>query len=277
MRGKTSRTVMAGGLHRTYIVYLPQDVDPKTPIPLVIVAHGYTMSGQNMYDITDYPALADQEHIAVAFPDGQSGPNSIGAPCNVGCGFCNTSAGAPPVAPGDDNAFIDAMKADIADDQCLDAPHEFFTGFSMGGYLSHQVACTRDDFRGIAPHSGGTHDLSTCTSQKHPIIIFHGDSDAVVPPGCDDPTATGVLGTDTASALAWARRNGCAETVTTRTVDNGECDDYDGCPTGAQVSFCRFNDMGHCWAGGPSGNIYSCNGYASATQLEWAFWKQYAW
>src|SRR5688572_27437635 len=46
-RGKTSRTLRVAGLDRTYIVYLP-DSDPLTPMPLVYVHHGYSMSGQAM-------------------------------------------------------------------------------------------------------------------------------------------------------------------------------------------------------------------------------------
>ena len=140
MRGKTNRMVNAGGLDRTYIVYLP-DVSPTEAVPLVFVHHGYTMSGQNMYDITGYTALADREHVAVAFPDGQGGPGSLGAPWNVGANVCTSYEVVPPDAPGDDFAFLDAMKADIEQDQCLDTAHTFVTGFSMGGYFSHHVAC----------------------------------------------------------------------------------------------------------------------------------------
>src|SRR5690242_5776003 len=49
MRGKTSRMLHVANLDRTYIVYLPAGVDPKTPIPLVYVHHGYTMSGDSMF------------------------------------------------------------------------------------------------------------------------------------------------------------------------------------------------------------------------------------
>ncbi len=277
MRGKTMRTVTAAGLTRTYLVYLPAELDPKEHVPLVIVAHGYTMSGRAMYDITQYAALADAEHIAVAFPDGQNGPDSFGAPWNVGANVCPSTSGATPQGDGDDFAFLDAIEADIATDQCLDPAHKFVTGFSMGGYFSHQVNCMRADYRSAAPHSGGTHDLASCTAGKKPIIIFHGTADAAIPAGCDDPDAIPVTAT-TASATAWAAHNGCATTATTRTIENGTCIDYDGCPVNAQVTFCRFTNMAHCWGGGPStAGVFSCPGYASATRLEWEFWKQHAW
>src|SRR4051794_32967359 len=141
MRSLSHRSLHVANLDRTYLVYLPPTLDPHEPVPLVFMMHGYTMSGQAMYDLTGYAALADREHIAVAFPDGQGGPNTLGAPWNVGSNLCPSTAGAPPSAPGDDNAFLDAMKADIASDQCLAAEHIYVSGFSMGGYFSHQVGC----------------------------------------------------------------------------------------------------------------------------------------
>ena len=277
MRGLTQRSVMIDGLRRTYTVYLPPDADPTTPLPLVTVFHGFTMSGQNMVDITHYTELADTEHIAVAFPDGQGGPSSSVAPWNVGRAFdvCPSYAGAPPSATGNDFAFMDAMQLDIAQDQCVDGDHRYATGFSMGGYFAHEVGCKRPDIRAVAPAAGGTHDLTDCPSVHKPIIIFHGASDPLVPAGCDDPKAPAVAGHE-ASAAMWARHNGCATTTTRITVMGGHCDIYDGCPADGQVELCSFDSMGHCWAGGVQGT-YGCSAYASATQLQWDFFKQHAW
>jgi polyhydroxybutyrate depolymerase len=276
-RGKTNRTLRAAALDRTYIVYLPANVSPAERIPLVYVHHGFTMSGQAMFDITGYPELADAEHIALAFPDGQGGPNTFEAPWNVGEDLCPAAlGGAPPSASGDDFALLDAIKADISLDQCIDDDHVFVTGFSMGGYFSHHVGCMRDDVRAVAPHSGGAHPFDACTTQHKPVIIFHGTADAIVPNGCDDPTVTPPANV-TPSATAWAQKNGCANTVTTTTVDGGNCSYYDGCPADGQVAICTFTAMGHCWAGGRGPSVYSCSTYADATAMEWSFFKQYAW
>jgi polyhydroxybutyrate depolymerase len=276
-RGMTRRNITAGGLSRTYIAYVPATADPHEPMPLVFVHHGYTMSGQAMFDLTEYAALSETEHIALAFPDGQAGPNSTGAPWNVGAGVCPSYAGPPPNGAGDDFAFLDAMKADLSDDQCLDHQHVYVTGFSMGGYFAHHAGCMRSDIRAVAPASGGTHDLAGCTNAHRPIIMFHGLSDALVPAGCEDPHVTPVVGV-TPAATAWAQKNGCAMTTTTRSVSGGTCYHYDGCPADGQVELCTFPAMVHCWAGGPvSSGAYACPGFASATQLEWQFFKQYAW
>jgi polyhydroxybutyrate depolymerase len=274
-RGLSSRELVSGGKRRTYLVYLPPAADPQARLPLVFVHHGYTMSGRKMFDVTGYAALAEAEGIAVVFPDGQGGPDTTAAPWNVGRGVCPSIIGAPPIATGDDFAFLDAMTADLAADQCLDAQHVFVTGFSMGGYFSHHAGCMRPGVRGIGPHSGGTHDLAGCASERKPVIIFHGSADPVIPAGCDDPAAPPVAGV-TAAAAAWAAHNGCGNATISTAVPGGTCKQYLGCPDGGQVELCTFPAMGHCWAGGP-GVVYGCPTYADATRLEWQFWKKFAW
>ena len=284
MRGLTQRSLVAAGLQRTYLIYLPASLDATTPIPFVFVFHGSSMSGQEMYNVTQYYEVADREGIGLAFPDGEEGPGSlfpwdVENPGQTVCGvgqFVNAS--------GNDLAFVDAMKADVLLDQCLDAPHIFATGFSMGGYFAHHIACQRSDFRAAAPHSGGTiADLSSCTTGHVPMIIFHGDSDSTIADGCDDPNATPVAGFP-ASATLWAARNGCHTTYATIPTDGdggglGQCYMYDGCPTDGQVELCTFTGMNHCWAGGgvDGGGGHGCPAYASAVTLQWNFFKQYAW
>jgi len=267
-RGSTSRSVMVAGVKRTYQVYLPSGVDPTTPIPLVYVFHGYTMSGSEMISLTGYDAIADSDHVAVVYPDGEGGPDSLGSPWNVGSDVCPAVGNlSPALAYGDDMDFIDAMRVDLESDQCIDADHVFATGFSMGGYMSHHIGCERTDFRAVAPHSGGTHDFSACAPGHEPVIVFHGDSDPVIPPACDD-----------AAVAQWIAKNGCAQTADVVAVQGGTCSYYQGCPADGQVAYCKFSGLGHQWAGGAAdGGTFSNPNYASATQLEWDFFKKYAW
>ena len=288
MRGKTTRSISVGGAMRSYVAYLPESMSPTKPLPFVYVFHGAEQSGDEMFDITEYSKLADSEGIAVAFGDGQDVSSATGAvsltPWNV------SDDGADVCGAGDlvnnpnavDFMYMDAVKMDLVQDQCLDEKHTFATGFSMGGYFTHHVACDRADIHAAAPHSGGTMaDLSAC-SQHMPIIIFHGVADSLITDGCDDPTGPAQAGFP-ASATLWAKHNGCKDTYMTIPTNgssgNGQCYLYDGCPQGSQVELCTFTDMDHAWAG--STNCPSCigvgTGYASATQLQWAFFKQYAW
>jgi poly(3-hydroxybutyrate) depolymerase len=289
MRGKTSRSVMVGGTPRTYIVYLPKSLDATTAAPFVYVFHGAEMNASEMYDITQYAALADSEGIAVAFLDGQATSSSAGTmtldPWNVsdnGAAVCGYGSYANNPKASVDFEFMDAVKADVLQDQCLDSAHVFATGFSMGGYFSHHIACDRPEIRAVAPGSGGTlASLSSCKTDHKPLIIFHGTSDALIAPGCDDPNSP-AQGGFTPSATLWAQKNGCKTTYMTVPTDGdgggkGQCYVYDGCPADGQVELCTFTGMSHCWAGGGGGGTFACSTYASATQLEWDFFKKYAW
>ena len=282
MRGKTMRMVTAGGTARTFVTYLPQGLSPTKPVPFVYVFHGFTMSGAQMYDITQYAKLADSEGIAVVFPDGQpTNPWNVSDDGATVCGVGNTVNNPKAI----DFAFMDAIKASVLEDQCIDAAHVFATGFSMGGYFSHHIGCDRPDIKAIGPHSGATiANLSACKTGHVPAIIFHGTGDMLIAPGCDDPNSPAQSGFPP-SATLWAKKNGCKDTYTTTETDGmgggkGQCYLYDGCPADGQVELCTFTGMGHGWAGGNNsgmGGTFAFPTYADATQLEWAFWKKYAW
>lgn len=289
MRGKTSRTITVGSDKRNFIAYLPESANPQQALPFVYVFHGANQTGQILYDMTTYAALADKEGIAVVFPDGQGVSSATGVasltPWNVSdggalCGLGTLVSNPNPV----DFAFMDAMKMEVQKDQCLDDKHIFSTGFSMGGYMTHHIACDRTDIRAAAPHSGGTlADLSSCKTKHVPIIIFHGTADPLIAANCDDPKLPPDPGF-TASATLWAQKNGCKPTFQTIPANgtngsNGSCYVYDDCPPDGQVEMCSFQDLPHAWAGAPV--CQSCIGegpnYASATQLQWDFFKKYAW
>lgn len=269
---------MAGGLTRRFIYYAPATLNPNTPAPIVIVAHGFGMNAEQMLEITQYTALADREQFIVMFPEGQDDDKG---PWNVGDPDCLTTQGELPIASGDDLSFIDAMIAFANADQCVDSKHVFVTGFSMGGYFANELACTRSDIRAIAPHSSGSHALSTCTNAREPVLVIHFEGDAMVPYRC---------GTQTRDR--WLERNGCqTNDPDVVTVQGGRCEYYKGCMTGGQVAMCSFTNPsgsrkelspGHAWSGGSktgeaNGAPYAIPETESATNLSWDFFKRFAW
>lgn len=261
LRGKSNQTVTAGGLTRTFVHYAPASLKPNEPAPVVIVPHGWLQSGQAMYDLTQYQKVADREGFVLMFPDGE--PAAIG-PWNIGEGACPSTLLVLPTATGDDQAFLDAMLAFAEADQCIDHRHLFVTGFSMGGYFTNETGCLRSDIAAIAPHSGGSHDLSACPVARKPVILFHGAKDGLIPSAC------GVEARD-----RWAQHNGCQSSVEKVDVVGGHCEYSAGCPKDGQVALCLFDGMDHGWAGGQGS--YGFPEYESASELGWAFFKKYAW
>jgi poly(3-hydroxybutyrate) depolymerase len=222
-----------------------------------------------MYDITAYHEIADREGFVVVYPDGALG---LG-PWNVGEEICGS--GALVMGFNDDQAFIDEIIKFVDQDRCLDRDHIFVTGFSMGGYFSNEVGCLRSDIAAIGPHSGGTHPLTACTGDIKPVIIFHFRDDVLISYDCGAE-----------AAQRWVERNGCNPAAPeVRTIQGGTCEYFQGCPVGAQVAFCSFEIpadgggtflAGHGWAGGTP-NLYSVVGTASASDIGWEFFKEYAW
>jgi polyhydroxybutyrate depolymerase len=269
-RGKSEQSVMAGGRRRTFVYYAPKALDANKPVPLVIVPHGYTQSGEEMFIITKYPMIADREGFVAIFPDGAAG--SVG-PWDVGSNVCGNGALVP--GSGDDQAFIDEMITFAADDQCIDRDHIFMTGWSMGGYLSNHTGCLRDDIRAIGPHSAGTHDFANCKTRHKPVIMFHFNPDGLIDYSC------GLRARD-----GWIERNGCSvDAPDVKMVKGGKCEYYKDCAPDGQVAFCTFDIppnhvtdflAGHAWSGG-NVRAYSIAETESAAELGWSFFKHYAW
>ena len=148
-----------GRRHVAHLLRVPALVGCRDEAaPFLFVMHGATQNGNDMITITGYESVADSEGIAVAFLDGENTNSMTSAstldPWNVsdnGAAVCGAGDLANSATAKVDFDFLDAVKADVAQDQCLDTAHIFATGFSMGGYFTHHIGCDRTDIRAMAP------------------------------------------------------------------------------------------------------------------------------
>ncbi|MDH5673933.1 MAG: hypothetical protein OEZ06_17380 [Myxococcales bacterium] len=255
--GTNSHSVMNGALNRTYIVHIPESLDPNAAAPVLFVHHGFTMSGQVMVDLTGFKGIADREGFIAVFPDGAGA-----TPWNVGTGVCGVGGAVAGVE--DDFGFVDKMLDAIEADHCVDRERVMTTGFSMGGYFSNHIGCQEggSKIRAIAPHSGGTYS-GDCSGAPLPVMLLHGTGDALITPDCG-----------TGARDLWVQRNGCSSEFETRPVMGGHCEWHNGCPEGGQVVMCLFDGMAHAWAGAPQGLYGSGPAFDDASELIWDFFKQ---
>ena len=290
MRGKTSRTVKVGTASRTYIAYLPPKFSPTKPLPFVYVFHGATMTGAQMYDITQYATLADSEGIAVVFPDGQARRRHVTGRSPVerlGQRRGGLRRGQPreqPERPSTSRSWTPSR------------PTSRRTSASTRRTSSRRAsrwaatsrttsAATAPTSGPSAPHSGGTiASLDACKTGHVPIIIFHGTADPLIAPGCDDPNSPAQ-----SRLPAVGHALGAEERLQGHVHD--DAGERDGrrrrpvlplrrLPADGQVELCTFTGMNHGWAGGNNmgmGAAFAFPTYASATTLEWEFWKSHAW
>lgn len=237
--GETTATIDVGNAKRTFILHVPTGYDGKSAVPLVLDWHGLMSSGSGQRGVSGYRALSDKEGFIVAWPNGLDSAWNVG-PC------CTKSRDV------DDVAFARAIVDDIGKRACVDPKRVFSTGFSMGGGMSHMLACNAADvFASVAP---AAFDLLVAEEQPckpaRPIsvILFRGTSDPLVtyaggasmPPNGLNVTIhfQGAEGT----FKTWSQLNGCTGTPTD---SGGGCKTYSQCKEGTEVTLCTKQGGSH--------------------------------
>ena len=275
-----SRAIQVGELEREYRLHLPTGYDSGTPVPLVLVIHGYT--GNVMEPGNQYASrLADAEGYVVAYPQGtgfEVGGKRITSwndlACNASPGpegpICTDDAQDYPTPPEcgepsdcdwcschDDVGFIAALLDELEATLCIDLDRVFATGISNGGMFVHRLGCDLPDrFAAIAPVAGTIAKGFNCAPGSDPpisMINFYGTRDTVVRYD-GTPSEDGFLYTPSSQVLAaWATSDsqGCDSEVspypTSRDGTQGlTCVQRANCATGAEVVDCAW-DGGHDW------------------------------
>ena len=252
--GDSNQTVQVGSAMRTYILHVPSAYKGTSAVPLVVDFHPLGGTGSQEASSSPYKAQTDPEGVVTAYPNGQSGPS--GGAWNVGpC--C--------VAGVDDVAFAKALVAQVETKACIDTKRVYAVGFSMGGGMSHYLAChAADVFAAVAPASFDLlkENEDDCKPPR-PIaeLSFRSSNDTVVPYAGGyssvvsgmPVTFLGAVGT----LQKWAEIDGCTGSPTA--TDSNNCQYYTSCSGGVQIGLCTMNS-GHA-----PGNA----------TIGWPFIKQY--
>lgn len=235
--GETTKKIQVGGVSRSYILHIPQGYTGKSPVPLVIDWHPIFGSGSGERGSSGYAQLSDKEGFIVAFPDGIDRAWNVG-PC---CTLSRTV---------DDLGFARALVAEIERDACVDPKRVYATGFSMGGGMTHYLACNAADvFAAAAPSSFDllTEDEEPChPARPITVISFRGTADPVVPyKGGPSNPPNGLptihfLGAE-GTFNRWKELNGCTGTPT---MASG-CATYANCKGGVETTLCTIQGGGH--------------------------------
>lgn len=234
--GSSNRTIQIGGTSRTYILYVPSSYTGMTPVPLVLDFHGLGGSGMQEQSASGYRQVADREGFLIAFPNGIDAAWNIG-PC------CTNSREV------DDLGFAKGIVTEVAGDGCVDPKRVYATGISMGGGMSHHLACNAADvFAAVTPAAFDLlvpEEQPCAPARPISVLAFRGTNDTVVP-YAGGPGSSGrvtFMGAQ-ASFQRWAEINGCMGA----TMTSGECTYYTQCEAGVQVGLCVEQGGGH--AGG---------------------------
>ena len=206
----------------------PAGIDKSKPAPLIVLLHGFGITGWAQDAIFGFAQLADDRGVYVAHPDGTT--DSMGQKfwnaTDACCDMDHTGV--------DDVAYLNAVVDDMEARFNIDKKRVFFVGHSNGGFMSHRMACdAAGRVAAIAALAGDVwKDPSKCNpSAPVAVLQVHGDADAVVPYDGDtlEPSAPASVGT-------WAQKNGCTGDL----ADTGMTLDIDDMLPGNETSIARY-------------------------------------
>ena len=215
-----SQSITVGNLARTYVLSVPKNYNPDTPLALIF---GWHCSGETgaaaRQEFSIEPAAAGQ--AIFVYPDG------LGAAGATGWDW---------TATGRDVEFFDALVNHLAGTYCIDRNRIFSTGWSDGGIFTNALGCFRGNvLRAIAPIAGWPPSTSNCVGNVG-AWIAHASNDPIV-----DFTSGGIATRD-----FWIARNGCSTTTVPVAGGPAVCVEYEDCEPDLPVVWC-VHTGGHIW------------------------------
>ena len=166
-----------GGWMREWYVYAPKQVReaPEKAVPVVMISHGYTCSGEIYLGNTAWNRVADKYGFIVVAATAPF-DKIQGKGENKAAKFDNTDLPAwnifgKPECP-DEIAFFRHMLEDVCANYAVDQTRVYATGHSWGNMMTHYLGMAMPDvFAAIAPCSGVLFDEHDETMLANPQII----------------------------------------------------------------------------------------------------------
>lgn len=158
-------------------VHTPPTYDPSQPAPLVMLLHGFTLSGQIQEDYFRLLPWSDQLGFLYVFPDGttdQDG-NQFWNATDSCCDFYDSGV--------DDSGYLRDLIDEIIEQLNVDTERIFLLGHSNGGFMAYRMACDHADvIAAIASLAGATYVESTQCTPSEPVrtVQIHGTVDSLV-------------------------------------------------------------------------------------------------
>lgn len=239
------------GGDRPATLMLPASYDGDSPIPLVMLLHGFTGSAGWTDDRFGITKRVDSDDIAVVLPNGTRNPEdqTFWNATDFCCNFHGSTV--------DDVAYLNSLVEDAAAHMEVDGV--YLVGLSNGGFMSYRMACeSMPGLRAIASVAGTSFEDPARCEGARPISILHihGTADGTIRyagggrqggaryPGAEE------------TVHRWAGRAGCdmeaAQTMASMDLVEALPDDetdvtryHTGCNSGLTVELWTIEDGRH--------------------------------
>ena len=260
--GTHSFTINFAGMERKYLLHTPPGYDGTTPVPLVIVLHGYADTPAAIESHSGFSTKSDTEGFIVVYPEG------LGQSWNVGWGFFEEYAFTNNI---DDVGFIRALIDSLQGKFAIDGNRIYVAGFSDGAMMAYRLASELSDrITAVASVEGtiGGHipnsPLFTIREPAQPvsIVVFHGTADTNVPYNGGDGTSGAYFLSVNESVSFWVRHDGCSKEPLKEVSGDTIKETYSGGRSGTEVVLFTIVNGTNTWP-------------ASATDEIWAFFKNH--
>lgn len=243
------------GIERTYILHTPPNYNEQTLYPLVINMHGLGSNAAQQQFYSEFNKVADTAEIIVAYPNGVNNQWNVYSDNGV-----------------NDVGFISALIDTISANFTVDSKRVYATGMSMGGFMSHRLACQLENkIAAIASVTGVLAYAQCSPSRPFPVLQIHGTADSTVPYSLVPFTMS-----------FWIGQNNCLDTTTIELPDIDTTDNstvtksiYSPCNENVEVILYTVNGGGHTWPGAPI-DIGGTNYDIEASVEIWNFFRQYS-
>jgi polyhydroxybutyrate depolymerase len=246
---------------RPYGLKVPAGADGQSPLPLVVLLHGYTSNGAGHAAYFGLDAEADKAGFLLAYPDGTRDRlgNRFWNATDACCDWFRTGV--------DDVAYLDAVLDEIAAKHPVDPARVFLVGHSNGAFMAHRYACDRSTRVAAIVTLAGMQwkDQAKCgASSPVSVLHVHGRNDMTVNYN-GGGTPSGVYPGAVETVADWAAKNGCsgALAATGRRLDLDRAvageetveEVFTGCQAGTGLGLWTIQRGGHVpafnerWAG----------------------------
>lgn len=240
----TERSIVSGGIERTYLLQVPPRHDGSTPLPMVLNFHGMGSRAHSKEKDVEVASYAERNGFALIVPQG------------IGTTPAWNSGGVfSAITKADDVGFTRDMLDELSIEFCVNPTRAFAIGKSNGGGMSDRLGCEMPErIMAIAPVSGAYTKRPKRCSKRRPVSVleFHGDADDLTP--YEGGGAYNTFLNVPEWVRGWARAGGCRGKAKKRKIaGNLTRITYRKCPKGVRVEHYRVHGGGHLWFDEPIG------------------------